>query len=188
MNFRPDSSEDQGAVNPNLTRKFAADRQVATGTVRVGYWERARDAIVDSDVEIGYRIEGGADAQGRPMLTLELVGTVELTCQRSLHSMPFELGRQTRVLLASDQRELETWDREVDDAEVVLADQTLILDELLEDEFLLSLPYAPLCDDPACGEKLRRARGDDPERVPGPETDDANPFSVLKRSFSKPSH
>ena len=175
-------------MNQHLTRKFAADRQVATGTVRIGEWERARESLVDPDVEIGYRVAGGADAEGRPMLTLELTGTVQLICQRSLHPMPFELGRRTRVLLAGDKRELEAWDREVEDAEVVLADQPLDLETLLEDEFLLSLPYAPLCDDPACDEKLRNAQGDAAGRARSPEADDANPFSVLKRSISKPSH
>src|SRR5207244_11079177 len=125
----------QAAVKQHLTRKFAADRQVATGTVRVADWNRARDAVVDPDVEIGYRVTGGADREGRPMLTLERTGTVELICQRSLHPMPFVLGRRTQVLLAADPREMETWDREVDDAEVVLADKPLELDTLLEDEF-----------------------------------------------------
>jgi DUF177 domain-containing protein len=175
-------------VNQHLTRKFAADRQVATGTVRVGDWERAREAVVDPDVEIGYRVEGGADSRGRPMVALQLTGKVELICQRSLHPMPLELGRRTQVLLARDQRELEMWDREVDDAEVVLADQPVDLESLLEDEFLLSLPYAPSCDDPACGEKLQRAQGNDAGRATATEADDASPFSVLKRSISKPSH
>ena len=175
-------------MNQHLTRKCAAERQVATGTGRVGDWERARDEVVDPDVEIGYRVAGGADSHGRLMVTLELTGTVELVCQRSLHAMPLELGRRTNVLLAGDQRELELWDREVDDAEVVLADQPIDLEGLLEDEFLLSLPYAPACDDPACGEKLQRAQGGDAGRATAAETDDANPFSVLKRSISKPSH
>jgi uncharacterized protein len=186
-----DSAEGlQAAVNQHLTRKFAADRQVATGTIRVDDWDRARDAVVDPDIEIGYRIEGGADSHGRPMLTLELSGEVELTCQRSLHPMPFALGRRTQVLLAADQQELDRWDREVDDAEVVLADQPLELSTLLEDEFLLSLPYSPMCDDPACEEKLQQAPGSATSAGPAvaAEADDANPFSVLKRNVSKPTH
>ena len=83
---------------------------------------------------------------------------------------------------------METWDREIDNAEVVLADQPLDLESLLEDEFLLSLPYAPLCNDAACGETLRRTKGEDAERTANTEADDANPFSVLKRSISKSSH
>ena len=87
-------------VNLLITPAFAVSGQVATGTVRVADWPRARDAVVDPSVEIGYRIEGGRDPGGRPMLTLTLSGTVEVECQRSLHPMPWKLGRSTVVLLA----------------------------------------------------------------------------------------
>ena len=167
----------RAAVNQFLTRKFAADRQVATGTVRVSDWERAREAVVDPSVEIGYRVEGGADPQGRPMVVLQLSGTVEVVCQRSLHLMPWPLGRRTTLLLAANQQELEAWDREVEDAEVVLANAPLDMNALLEDEFLLDLPFAPLCDDPECAKTLRSTGRIE---VPAGERDDSNPFSVLR--------
>ena len=175
-------------MNQFVTRKFAADRQIATGTVRLSDWERATEAVVDPSVQIGYRVEGGADPQGRPMLTLELSGTVELICQRSLHPMPFRLGRRTPVLLAADQREADQWDKEIDDAEVVVADGPLDLPTLLEDELLLSLPYAPLCDDPECAQKLRLAAGAAAGRIAAEGAgESASPFSVL-RGISKQSH
>ena len=115
-------------------------------------------------------------------------GTVEVACQRSLHPMACPLGHRTQVLLARDQQEADMWDREIDEAEVVVADQTLDVQTLLEDEFLLSLPFAPLCDDPACTQTLQRATASD-VRPAGPEADAASPFSVLKGSrISKPSH
>ena len=176
-------------MNHNVTRKFAAERQVATGTVQVDDWERAREAVVDPSVVIGYRIEGGADAQGRPMITLQLTGTVEVMCQRSLHPMPFQLGRRTPILLASNQQEADLWDREVEDAEVVVADQPLDLSTLLEDELLLSLPYAPLCDDPHCAETLERVNQAEGLDAPPVGAEAANPFSVLKGSkISKQTH
>ena len=175
-------------MNQFLTRKFAVDRQVATGTVRVADWPRAREAVVDPSAEIGYRIEGGSDGQGRPRVTLELSGTVEVACQRSLHPMSCVLGHRTHVLLARDQEEADRWDRETDEAEVVVADQALDVQTLLEDEFLLSLPFAPLCDDPACAQTLRQITAN--EATPaGPKADATSPFSVLKDSrISKPSH
>jgi len=116
------------------------------------------------------------------MLTLQLTGGVEVLCQRSLHPMPVQLGRRTPVLLARDAAEADAWDRETEEAEVVVADQPLDGNTLLEDEFLLSLPFSPLCDDPACAEKLQRVTG---VEAPGKP----NPFSVLKESkVSKTSH
>lgn len=175
-------------MNHFLTRKFAADRQVATGTVRVADWPRAREAVLDPSAEIHYRIEGGSDGQGRPLVSLELSGTVEVACQRSLHPMACTLGHRTQVLLAKDQQEADRWDREIDEAEVVVADQALDVQTLLEDEFLLSLPFAPLCDDPACAQTLQRATANDATPA-GTPADGDSPFSVLKGSrISKPSH
>jgi uncharacterized protein len=105
------------------------------------------------------------------MVTLRLTGTVEVTCQRSLHPMPWSLGRSTQLLLAKDAEEADRWDRDSDEAEVVVADHTLDAETLLEDEFLLSLPFAPLCEDPACGERLRG--------TVAPNMESENPFRAL---------
>jgi uncharacterized protein len=91
-----------------------------------------------------------------------LTGTVELICQRSLHPMPFDLGRRTPVLLASDQRELDAVGREESKTRKSSRRQPLELNALLEDEFLLSLPYAPLCDDPECAQTLQARNGGQP--------------------------
>lgn len=176
-------------MNHNVTRRFAAERQVATGTVQVNEWERAREAVADPSVVIGYRVEGGADPQGRPMITLQLTGAVELVCQRSLHPMSFQLGRRTPILLAANQQEADLWDREVEDAEVVVADQPVDLATLLEDELLLSLPYAPLCDDPRCAETLERVNEAEGLEASPMAAKAANPFSVLKGGkISKQTH
>ena len=120
------------------------------------------------------------------MVALELSGTVEVICQRSLHPMPWTLGRRTTVLLASNERELEAWDHDVENAEVVLANQPLDMIAMLEDEFLLDLPFAPLCDDPECAKTLRTTGRIE---VPAGERDEANPFSVLRdRPDLKHSH
>src|SRR5262249_62327816 len=140
-------------------------------------------------VVIGYRVEGGADPQGRPMITLQLTGTVQVICQRSLHPMPFQLGRRTPILLAANEQEADLWDHEVDNAEVVVADRPLDLATLLEDELLLSLPYAPLCEDPRCAETLERANMAEGLDVPEVAAEGANPFNVLKGGkISKHTH
>lgn len=148
--------------------------------MRVADWPRAAEFVVDPLAEIAYRVEGGADDSGRPRMLFALTGEVAVICQRCLQPMQWKLGGQTSVLLAANQRELDAWDSVVDDAEVVLADQPLDLNELLEDEFLLSLPFAPMCDDPGCP---RRAAGEAQgaaairaEAMP----EDSSPFGALR--------
>jgi uncharacterized metal-binding protein YceD (DUF177 family) len=94
--------------------------------------------------------------------------------------MQWKLGGQTSVLLAANQRQLDAWDSEVEDAEVVLADQPLDLNELLEDEFLLGLPFAPMCDDRGCARRAgSEAQGAAEIRVE-PTPEDNSPFGALR--------
>ena len=174
------SSLPDHSLNRFRAREFAAAGQAATGTVRLADWPRAAESVVDPAAEIAYRVEGGADASGRPRLLFALSGSVEVICQRCLHPMRWQLGGQTAVLLAANQRQLEAWDSEVEEAEVVLADQPLNLNELLEDEFLLGLPCAPMCDDPGCARRAgEKAQGADEIRIDTlPE--DSSPFGALR--------
>jgi uncharacterized protein len=161
-------------------REFAAERQVVAGSVRLAAWSRAGESVVDPAAEIAYRVEGGADPSGRPRLLIALTGSVEVICQRCLQPMRWELGGRTSVLLAANQRQLDAWDSEVEEAEVILADQPLDLNELLEDEFLLGLPFAPMCDDPGCGRRAgSEAQGAADSRA---ETtlEDNSPFGALR--------
>jgi uncharacterized protein len=169
------------SLNRFAARQFAADRQVLSGTVRLAGWSRASESVVDPAAEIAYRVEGGTDGSGRPRLLFALTGSVEVICQRCLHPMQWVLGGQTSVLLAANQRQLDGWDSEVEDAEVILADQPLDLNELLEDEFLLSLPFAPMCDDPGCPRRAgSEAQGAGEIRVETVPEDNKSPFGALR--------
>jgi uncharacterized protein len=168
------------SLNRMRAREFAVDRQVISGTVRLAGWSRASESVVDPAAEIAYRVEGGTDGNGRPRLLIALTGAVKVVCQRCLQPMQWVLGGQTSVLLAANQRELDAWDSEVEEAEVVLADQPLDLNELLEDEFLLGLPFAPMCDDPGCarrtGGEAQGVAENRTETIPG----DDSPFGALR--------
>lgn len=161
-------------------RRFAAEEGVIAGSARVADWPRAAESTLDPNAEIAFRVEGGADERGLPSLAVALSGTVVLECQRGLHPMQFALDGTTTVLLAASERELEAWDRDIEDVEVVLAKEPLDLNAVLEDELLLSLPFAPLCDDPDCIEhagKVARDAAGQGASAPRAET---NPFGALR--------
>ena len=172
-----------GAGGPSLerfrAREFSARGETLEGTVAAGDWPRTRDAVADPAAPIRYRVEGCTDDAGHPGLAIELEGTVALNCQRGLHPMPVALGGRTMVLLAANEAELEAWDRDVEDAEVILASGPIDLREVLEDELLLRLPFAPLCDDPDCRERadavVRQVAAGGPEAGAA-----ANPFGALR--------
>ena len=178
-------------------RRVAAEGRELSGTIALSTWPRAADSVVDPSVEVDYRIIGGFDDHGRPQLRVAVTGSVEVTCQRCLQPMMLQIGEGiqngsgiagdgTNILLAADDEELEVWDSEVEDAEVVLADQPLDINELLEDEFLLSLPFSPMCDDLDCP---KRKSGKQVEAIDVIHVEDAgsaadagknNPFATLR--------
>jgi uncharacterized protein len=73
-------------------------------------------------------------------------------CQRCLQPFALPVVQQTELLLARTQAELETLD--AGEAEVVLAAAPLDALTLIEDEILLSLPFAPTHAEGQCPESL----------------------------------
>ena len=113
--------------------------------------------------KVSWRIEGGHDAVGRPTLTLTVQGNLPLECQRCLQPFDTAIEQRSELLLARDEAELAELDAE--EREVLLASAPLDAMTLIEDELLLSLPFAPMhpeaqCPAPAQAlEVLREAHG-----------------------------
>jgi uncharacterized protein len=106
----------------------------------------------DVPAPFAWRITGGEDGKLRPSLAIRLDGVVPLVCQRCLGMLAWPVAQQTEVLLARSDAELAELDA-VSEFEVVLAAKPLDALALVEDELLLTVPYAPLhdegCDPPA---------------------------------------
>ncbi len=106
--------------------------------------------------DVSWQIAGTVDALGRPALEISLSGALPLVCQRCLSSFAWPVAQRTVVLLARDERELARLDDE-DEHEVVLAAAPLDAAALTEEELLLTLPYVPRCDRPACAASMLAA-------------------------------
>jgi uncharacterized protein len=121
------------------------------GKVDAAALPRASDRLAQDGgaAEVAWRITGIADALGRPALEVSLDGSVPLVCQRCLRPFSWPVAQRTLLLLARDDRELAALDAE-DEHEVVSAGAPLDALTLVEDELLLTLPFAPRCERAAC--------------------------------------
>jgi uncharacterized protein len=125
---------------------------IITGEVDPAELSRLGDRLAPADdgsrARIAWRIAGGHDALGRPMLVLSLEGAVFLVCQRCLKSFAVRVEQETMLLLARDEAELAV----LDDAEleVILAKLPVDPVTLVEDELLLSLPFSPRHGEQQC--------------------------------------
>ena len=129
---------------------------------------------------LNWTVEGGRDEKGRPRLNLSLDGTVFVTCQRCLHPLEQVIAQDTDLLLARDEAALIALD--ADESEVVLAKAPLDALSLVEDELLLSLPFAPRHAQGECVAATVTAPAS-PGAATGPERE--SPFASLASMKAK---
>lgn len=127
--------------------KLAASKGELQGSIEPGLLGRLEDRIADGIAKpdggrIDWSIRGAADEHGRPAITVSLQGTVPLECQRCLRLLDQLVQQSTTLLLARNEADLLHLD-EVSEHEVVLASAPLDPIALVEDELLLTLPFAP---------------------------------------------
>ena len=129
--------------------RLAREHESLHGTFDAAASERLYDWLAPGDAPIEWHIAGTTDALGRPAIAIELDGSVPLECQRCLATMRWPVQQRTVALLAKSEAEGDALDAGSDE-EVLVAAEPLDALMLVEDELLLSLPYAPTHADGEC--------------------------------------
>lgn len=123
---------------------FAANAQTMHGKILVADLLRLQSALHNSGGTLDYVISGIPSLVGKPGLHCAIRGGVQLTCQRCLTAMDFELSIQSDLVLAYDEVELERYDEQHDEPiDAILADDHLDVLAVIEEEVLLALPMSP---------------------------------------------
>jgi uncharacterized protein len=99
--------------------------------------------IVSDAGEAAYKLRGVRDARGRPSLRLEVRATLQLRCQRCLGPLQHDVDTDELLVLAASQAEIDAEPGGVDAPDRVVAGHEMKLAELVEDELILAVPYAP---------------------------------------------
>lgn len=126
--------------------RLAATGGEVRGEVDPATLERLAERVAGPGGSLAWRVRGTADEEGRPALAVEVTGRVPLTCQRCLGVLHAEVDQSTLLLLARDEAEFVRLD-EASGHEVVDARAPLDAAVLVEDELLLTLPFAPRHED-----------------------------------------
>ena len=130
---------------------FARNGRELYGEVAVADLPRLQDMLADSAGKISYLIRGFQDKSGKPMLEVAINGLCQLRCQRCLNSLAYPVNLVSHLMLVRENRPDEVSTRvEEDDVDSIPADDHLDIAALLEEELLLSLPFAPKHPAGAC--------------------------------------
>jgi uncharacterized protein len=137
-------------------------------TIALSQFSRLSDALASSEGKLSYKLAGYIGADKKPGLRLAMQGDVQLTCQRCLEPLGFEVNVDGDFTLVTDEGQIPSQDEEGDIKDYLLASPQMSVIDLLEDELLLALPFAPkheACED---GAALKT------------QTEKQSPFAVLK--------
>ena len=120
----------------------------SAGATQHGKWPisdlpRLRDVLANDVGEVAYDLSGVRDGRGRPALRVTVRGTLQLRCQRCLESMAFEVHTDETLVLAATLAEIHAEPADANAPDRVVAGREMAVRELVEDELILAVPYAP---------------------------------------------
>lgn len=124
----------------------------SAGATQQGIWPlrelpRLRDMLAADGGEVAYEIAGVRDQRERPALRLKVRGTLPLRCQRCLEPMALEVDTDETLVLAATLDEIHAEPADAHAADRVVAGKEMALGELIEDELILAVPFAPRHED-----------------------------------------
>jgi uncharacterized protein len=137
--------------------EFASAGATQQGVLPLSGFERLRDMLASDEGEVAYELKGVRDERGRPSLRLRVAGTLQLRCQRCLGPLAFEVKADELLVLAATQAEIDADPTDVASPDRVVAAKQMRLADLVEDELILALPYAPRHDE--CAPAARAGEG-----------------------------
>ncbi len=94
--------------------------------------------LYDQEGEVTYQISGYFDNNNKPVLCLEITGSIHLSCQRCLDKLTKTIDLQTFLLLAENEAELDL-NNEEETMDAILATPELDVWSLIEEEIILNL-------------------------------------------------
>jgi len=122
---------------------FGHERGLLQGELQVGALTRLHDLLTNSTGLLVYRINGGIGSRGRSQIVMEVGGFLSLRCQRCLEPLEYPLDLRSVLEFVDGDGDITQDELEGDSKDFLFAKKDLDVEELIEDEILLSLPPAP---------------------------------------------
>jgi uncharacterized protein len=123
--------------------QLARQNQTTEGGFEPSQLGRIADYLFSPKGSVQFRISGAYDERRRATLRCIITGYLELTCQRCLGPMQFQLATDSVLVVVPDEKSMSAPDEEDDEVDFIVAAPRFDVVNLIEDEIILSLPLAP---------------------------------------------
>lgn len=121
---------------------FARNGRETSGVIAVVDMARLQDLLATPEGEINYVVRGFQDQAGKLTLEVRLEGFCQLRCQRCLQGFGYSIQLVSQLLLIPAD-EFDESSQEEGEMDAIVADTHLNLHDMIEEELLLNLPFAP---------------------------------------------
>ncbi|MCK5894704.1 MAG: DUF177 domain-containing protein [Endozoicomonadaceae bacterium] len=158
--------------------KFAQNEYKLVGRIAVGELDRLVEMLAGKEAEVALSLEFFLEDNRRPMITGELKAELPMICQRCLDVVCVSIQTEINLAVVWSEEQAKALPKDLDP--LIMKDDTADLQQLVEDELLLSLPLVAYHENDRC--HAGRVFSTDPnfdEVLPECGQKKLNPFSVL---------
>lgn len=158
--------------------RFAEQQVELQGAIRISDLQRLATSLSKPDGDVEVDIHFGVDDHGIVFFKGHLETKVWLQCQRCMELFKYQIVTDFVTGVANSEEKAESFPESYDT--VIANDNLVAIRNVVEDELILSLPLVPKHEEGECEIHL-------PYKDSGWDTDERNPFVVLKKSLTRKS-
>jgi uncharacterized protein len=161
--------------------RFAENAVNLHGTLPIHTMSRLITSLVNGEGDVDVKMEFGIDEQGVRFVKGQVEGSLLLQCQRCMQ--PFHYGIMSGFTFGVVTTEEEAADLSEFYDPILVKEDALLIDEVVEEELIISLPIVPMHPAGECTVKLPFSAG---VLDPAEKVEKENPFKVIESLRSKP--
>lgn len=106
----------------------------------------SHELLAQCDSMVSFKATGGVDRWQRPFIDISVSAELQLVCQHCLKPLSWFLDDHAHVVLFNNEQQLDEAMAADEAIEGILSATEINLTELIEDQILMALPFAPCHD------------------------------------------
>lgn len=154
--------------------RFADNASRLQGAMPIKNMERLRASLASDQGDAEVNIRFGVDEQGIRFMQGRVETHLALQCQRCMESFDYEIINDFKLGIVQTEEEANELPTSYDP--LIMTGEDLFLQDVIEDELIVSLPIVPMHESKDCKVKLPLIAGSDKTS----EMEKDNPFKVIE--------